>query len=414
MKTLIAYLLAALVGCGVALGQAQLTSIYSFAGTPDGQSPVGALVFDKAGNLYGTTEGGGVSGWGSVFELSPNGDGTWTESILYSFCEPGCPNGTNPAAALVPDDAGNLYGTTIGGGGPQCPPGYPGCGTVFELMHPATSGGMWTESVLYEFCQIPGDDNCIDGAQPHGKLTFDISGNLYGTVPLGGANGGGAVFELSPSSGGWTETLLYSFCPQPDGLICPDGDSPEAGVTFDKSGNLYGTTAFGGSNKYRGGGVVFKLSPGSNGWAENVLYGFLTPSGHYGGYLLGDVTLDSAGNVYSTGNEGGEYGQGVVFRLTPIGSLEELSFDADTNGYGPAAGVLIDPRSGAVYGTTTGGPYQQFPGTIFEVAGTTITVLAYTSEAVGALISDKTGQHLYGATKNGGDFQMGSVYVVGH
>jgi len=413
MKTLIAYLLAALLSCGIALGQAQLTTIYSFAGTPDGESPVGALVFDKAGNLYGTTESGGANGWGSVFELSPNGDGTWTESTLYSFCDPGCPNGTNPAAALVLDDAGNLYGTTIGGGGPQCPPGYPGCGTVFELMHPATPGGIWTESVLYEFCQIPGDDNCIDGAQPHGKVIFDSAGNLYGTTPIGGANGGGAVFELSPGSNGWIETLLYSFCPQPNGLICPDGDSPEAGVTFDKSGNLYGTTSAGGSSKYRGGGVVFKLSPGSNGWTENVLYGFQTPSGRYGGYLLGDVALDSAGSIYSTANEGGPSNLGTVFRLTPKGNLQELSFNG-SNGASPTAGVLFDPRSGAVYGTTSGG--SQFFGTVFQVIGTKMTTLTgFNVDAgpFGAVIPDSAGKHLYGTTKAGGNFGMGSVFEVG-
>ena len=410
MKSLFVSLFTVLVSCGVAVGQAQLTTIYSFAGTPDGESPVGALVFDKAGNLYGTTEWGGANGWGSVFELSPNGDGTWSESTLFSFCQSsGCPDGAQPVAAPVLDTTGNLYGTTSAGGGSKCPGYGMGCGTVFELMHPLAPGGVWTESVLYEFCQIPGDDNCIDGAQPHGKLILDAAGNLYGTGSYGGTTGGGGVvFELSPGSGSWTEEVVYSFCSLAN---CLDGLYPEAGVTFDKSGNLYGTTSAGGSSQYRGGGVVFKLTPGLNGWTENVLYSFPKRTGSKGGDLLGDVALDSAGSVYSTANSGGADGFGVVFRVTQQGALLELPFN-DTNGSYPAAGVLIDPRSGAIYGTTSGGGVSV--GTVFEVSGTKITMLSGAGgEAVGALVSDKAGQHLYGTTKNGGDLQMGSVFEVG-
>lgn len=352
MKTLIACLFAVLVTCTTALGQAQFTTIYSFAGTPDGESPVGALVFDRAGNVYGTTEYGGANGWGSVFELSPNGSGGWTEAILYNFCQTtDCPDGGRPAVGLSLDAEGNLYGTTSWGGATGCPFQIPGCGTVFELMRPAAAGEVWTETVLYEFCPIPNGGNCVDGAVPLGKLIFDTYGNLYGTTSTGGGtNRGGAVFELSPSSAGWTEQVLYSFCSLED---CVDGAAPEAGVTFDKSGNLYGTTSIGGSNKYRGGGVVFKLTPGSNGWTENVLYAFHTPTGPFGGYLLGDVALDSAGNVYSTANSGGANGVGVVFRVTPEGGLQELPFD-NANGSWPTAGVLIDPRSGAVTGRLRG------------------------------------------------------------
>ncbi|MGB7586722.1 MAG: choice-of-anchor tandem repeat GloVer-containing protein, partial [Terriglobales bacterium] len=210
MRTLAAFMMVAILGSASATGQAQLSTIYSFSGSPDGASPVDKLVFDKAGNLYGTTESGGANGWGSVFELSPNGDGTWTESTIYSFCQQAnCSDGSNPLDALILDAVGNLYGTTSTGGGSKCPPGGDGCGTVFELSPPLLPGGAWTESVLYDFCQIPGDENCMDGAKPSGKLIFDATGNLYGTASSGA---GGVLFELLPGLDGWTESVLYTFC----------------------------------------------------------------------------------------------------------------------------------------------------------------------------------------------------------
>jgi hypothetical protein len=185
-----------------------------------------------------------------------------------------------------------------------------------RTVPPINFGGQWTESVLYEFCQT-GGNRCSDGARPFSKLVFDGSGNLYGTTSLSDA--GGVVFELSPGVAGWTETVLYSFCSLGAPPVCPDGNKPMAGVVFDKEGNLYRTTSAGGSPKYQGGGVIYKLTPGQNGWTEKTVYAFPGATGPKGGGLFGEVNFDSAGNIYSTAAQGGANGWGVVFRLTPKG-----------------------------------------------------------------------------------------------
>jgi len=415
--------------CPLALGQAQENVLYSFAGSPDGTAPVGKLVADSVGNLYGTTSAGGSTayceGCGTVFELFRNTDGTYTESILYEFCQQAsCTDGWNPQAGLVFDASGNLYGTTLSGGGPQCYQGG-GCGTVFELSPPSNSGSPWSVTQLYQFCQLPGQDTCPDGALSASKLVFDSIGNLYGTKSRGGANGvGGVVFELSPSGNGWTEAVLYSFCSEKSGGNCADGSVPMAGVTFDKSGNIYGTTESGGSNKYIGGGVVYELSKSKGAWKESVLHAFVAQNGPDGGTLLGEVDLDAAGNIYSTALQGGLDNLGVVFRLNGKGQNEQfLSFDG-ANGASPTTGVLIDAKSGALYGTTSGGGSGN--GTVYKVAGSHEIVVLYSfdgatngdgSNPEGALILDDKG-NLYGTTKAGGvvssdcDTGCGTVFEI--
>jgi len=222
--------------------------LYSFKGHRhnDGENPNGNLVFDAAGNLYGTTWSGGSYDWGTVFELSP-GAKTWTEKVLYSF--QGKSDGALPNPGLVFDAEGNLYGTTNAGGNGKG-------GTVFEL---SPNGGNWTEALLYSFTGLS------DGDGPAAPLTFH-NGSLYGTTESGGdrpqSNGDGVVFELTPSEGGWTEQVLHTF------TSSPDGATPYGGVVFDSSGNLYGTTSFGGilnSNCFYAGdpgcGVVYEISP---------------------------------------------------------------------------------------------------------------------------------------------------------
>ena len=216
--------------------------LYSFSGA-DGGGPVAGLIFDTAGNLYGTTEEGGAHGAGIVFELTPNGDGSWTESVLHSF---NGTDGSSPFAGVIFDQAGNLYGTTGFGGASAT-------GTVFKLT--PNSNGSWTESVLHSF-------KGKDGLQPVAGVIFDQAGDLYGTTPEGGAYDYGVVFKLAPNSnGGWNETLLHTFTGGKDGGVLV------AGVIFDQAGNLYGTTR----NEDRslcggqGCGVVFKLTPNSNG-----------------------------------------------------------------------------------------------------------------------------------------------------
>src|SRR5271168_3708065 len=182
-----------MLSCGLALGQTYKV-LWSFGGAPnDGAVSKGSLISDSAGNLYGTTSAGGDStapvcfgGCGTIFELSPNGDGTWSEVVLYSFCANysgfTCPDGASPEAGLVFDSKGNIYGTTSQGG-IQCALNSAGCGAVFELSPPALPGGNWTESVLHTFCSNYNNSQCLDGNFPSSPLTIDASGNLYGTTP---------------------------------------------------------------------------------------------------------------------------------------------------------------------------------------------------------------------------------------
>jgi uncharacterized repeat protein (TIGR03803 family) len=223
----------------------------------DGSAPFANLIFDAAGNLYGTTSGGGPQGEGTVFRLVHNPDGTWTETVLYSFQRNGV-DGAQPLAGLIFDGAGNLYGTTAygGSGGGGC--GGFGCGTAFQLS--PGSNGQWSETVLYNFCTLT---RCTDGSAPIAGMAFDEAGNLYGTTSYGGTGGDcgqfgcGTVFQLTPGANGkWKETVLYSFCSV--GNDCKDGASPTGDMIFDMSGNLYGTTVGGGAD---GGGSVFEIAP---------------------------------------------------------------------------------------------------------------------------------------------------------
>jgi len=317
----------------------------------DGSYPLCCLIFDSSGNLYGTTWQGGAYGYGTVFELTPSAGGSWTETLLHSFKDA---DGSTPGAGLIFDSVGNLYGTTLGGGGYRS-------GTVFELT--PTVGGGWTEKVLYNFKQ----KGKRDGARPN-ALIFDASGNLYGTTAVGGAYNFGTAFELTPRTGGnWTERLLHSFQHSPK-----DGDDPEAGLIFDASGNLYRTTGAGG--KYSSSvGTVFELSPiAGGGWTEKVLHNFLN-HGNDGTEIEAGLTFDAAGNLYGTANSGGAYGFGTAFELTPTagGSWTETvlhSFgDNGTDGTNPGDGDLIFDAVGNLYGTTVyGGAYGW--GTVFEIA----------------------------------------------
>lgn len=213
------------------------TPIYTFNGTTDGSYPTGALTMDSAGNLYGCATFGGPGGYGSAFELSPSSGGTYTFNILHSFTSN--PDGRSPQGSMIFDPSGNLYGmTALGGNGP---------GTVFELS--PSSGGTWTETILYNFGQPP------DAEDPMGGLVFDASGNLWGATPGGGTSGHeyGTVFEMMPqSSGTWKEKVVHAFA------TIPDGHYPYAGLVLDGAGNLYGTTAFGGASND---GAIYKVVP---------------------------------------------------------------------------------------------------------------------------------------------------------
>jgi hypothetical protein len=292
--------------------------IYNFQGNTDGQLPIGDLVFDKQGNLYGATLYGGGHGscnpsfykhCGTVFELSPpkTQGGKWTERVLHGF--KGGRDGANPNGGLVLDNQGNVYGTTYFGGseGEHCGAGG-GCGMVFALQPPTTKGGAWTEKVLHRF-------NGVDGANSDAGVVFDSDGNLFGTTYFGPPNGFGLVFELRKPSGKvstWTETVLHPFSNGNDGAY------PIAGLTFDASGNAYGTALGGGTH----GGVVFRLKPAQRGnyWPLTVLYNFKGSSD--GDHPTADLVFDRKGNLYSTTEWGGaaqscQGGCGTVFEVSP-------------------------------------------------------------------------------------------------
>jgi uncharacterized repeat protein (TIGR03803 family) len=257
-------------------------------GANDGSEPLVGLILDAAGNLYGTTFGGGAFGYGAAFKLTPNADGSWTERVLHSF---NGSDGAYPYAGLTFDAAGNLYGTTSEGGAS-------GNGTVFKLT--PNADGSWTESVLHSF-------SSSDGAYPWaGCLIFDAAGNLYGTTLTGGSPGGGTVFKLAPNQdGSWTESVLHSF-------TVSDGWGPLAGLIFDAAGNLYGTAAGGGSASD---GTAFKLSPNLDGsWAYSLIHVFLGKPAiaPWTGLVLG-----SAGTLYGTTQSCSSGCQGVVYQITP-------------------------------------------------------------------------------------------------
>jgi uncharacterized repeat protein (TIGR03803 family) len=284
----------AATACKAALCPWTETVLYQFKGYPDGDGilPEGDLIFDQAGNLYGTTlQGGDVCGQyqdpcGTVFELTPSENG-WIETVLYVF--QGGNDGFGPKGGLIFDQSGNLYGTTTRGGSGDR-------GTVFEMTR---SGNQWTETVLLAFL------GANDGSNPYCSLIFDHSGNLYGATPTGGLNGGGTVFELTPSGGSWKLTVLYSFT--------GSGDSgPYSNLTMDAAGSLYGTTNGGGAY---GGGTVFKLTPSGGGWTYTDLYDFT--GGSDGEQPVSNVIFDSNGNLYGTASSRGAYGNGVVWELTP-------------------------------------------------------------------------------------------------
>lgn len=322
----------------------------------DGTTPVSGLVMDASGNLYGTTLYGGTAttpncqdwGCGTVFELSPHANGHWTEKILHSFNQDGV-DGIIPVGGLIFDSTGNLYGATESGGTTYY------YGTVYELS--SSASGSWTEKILYEF-----GNTFPEPYEPSSGVVFDLARNLYGTTYLGGTagGGGGTVFQLASSSGSWTLNDLHSFTSGSDGYL------PEAGVVLDSSGNLYGTTANGGSTRHSGGGVVFEVSPSGGNWSESVLHTFdPNLNGTRGAFPKAGLIFDSSGNLYGTTLNGGtatcnNFGCGLVFELSPItggGWSEKVLHNFQNNGIdgsGPESSLIFDAQ-GNLYGTASAG-----------------------------------------------------------
>jgi len=336
--------------------------LYNFADNGiDGINPYGGLVFDAAGNLYGTTEYGGTGtgcdtnfsvGCGTVFKLSPQGNGRWRETILHDFQNDGV-DGFDPMPGLTIDPSGNLYGTTYSGGS-----GEYAYGTVFQLT--PSSSGTWTETVIHTF------DGCcnIDGIRPVGSVILDSSGNLYGTTLGGGEGFGGTAFELTPvGDGSWTETILYYFA-----QVDAPGGELEAGFVMDAAGNLYGSAFF--PSNYAD-GTVFELSPSSTGlWTETTLY-IAKGSVEFQPRPYAGLTFDAAGNLYGCMSGSGSHKEGFVFELTPDSGKwnSEVLYNFGSNrqdGTRPVGTLLVD-ASGNIYGTTSGGGGPKDYGTVFEI-----------------------------------------------
>lgn len=319
----------------------------------DGYEPYGGLTIDAFGNLFGAARLGGPYDDGMIYELTPNGDGSWTEKVVHTF---NFVDGAVPYSSLIFDPSGNLYGTAYEGGSR-------GEGTVFELTF---TNGQWAEKVLHNFGISP------DGSNPYGNLIFDSAGNLYGTTSYGGTGtnctfgGCGVVFEMKPTPGGnWVESVLHTF--NNDGA---DGFYPTAGLTIDSSGNLYGTTSYGGSgtNCGHGCGTAFELRPAPNGtWSETILHSFADTTID-GGVVTGGLVMDHGGKLYGTTSVGGPSNYGIVFELTQsAGTWSEtiLNDFNGTNGNGPNAAVTLD-SFGNLYGTTVNGG-SEGGGVVFEV-----------------------------------------------
>ena len=433
--------------------------IYSFGGsTSDSQIPSTALVADKAGNLYGATTKGGASECGAVFELSPQTNGSWAESVIYSFTKTRSLCTGTPGPSLILDGQGNLYSTALGGAH--------GAGFVYELS-PSSSG--WTLTDLYDFHPTYA---YRDGYYPYAGVTLDHAGNLYGTTYLGGigqcynsqgdvtesgtavsktigleppkgntSSGCGIIFELSPSSSGaWTEKILYNF------RSGADGAGPWSSLTLDANGDLFGTTSGGGTGNggcigvyIQGCGTVFELTRAHGGWKEQVLYAFTGDAD--GGIPLSGVIFDRAGNLYgTTPGEFGEYGSVYELSPTSTGTWTETtlsSFLNETYGYGAASSLIID-NAGNLYGTTQYGagptgtaqvsatghtappPKPVGPGTIFEITpgqnGTSATNWLHTFAGTPDGLNPSAGMvrgpdgAFYGTTTYGGAFELGTVY----
>ena len=359
--------------CSIALARAESlhphqTILYSFQNGDDGAQPLASLIIDKDSSLFGTTAGMGGDPCqvpcGTVFELSPpkSASARWNFSVLYDFT--GGADGGIPHGNVIFGPDGNLYGTGVRGRDIGLG------GVVFRLKRPSITGGKWTYEVLYRF------RGGADANAPQGGLIFDKVGNLFGTSALGGFFGNGAVFEVSPParhSGNWTESVIYSFGSGSDGFF------PLAGLASDSTGDLFGTTEYGGTfNSYcqSGCGTVFELSPARhNAWNYTVVQRF---DGKTDGANPRDpLIFDSSGDIYGTtlegqGNQNGGYG-GSAFELTPPAAkgqnwtenvlylFPEYLFDA---GYS-SAGLIFD-GAGNLFGTSqSGGP--EYEGTAFEL-----------------------------------------------
>jgi uncharacterized repeat protein (TIGR03803 family) len=352
---------------------------------------------------------------GASLAAQPVDSGQDDEFVLYYFLQHD--NGGRPRGGLAVGRYGSLFGTTSRGGGLGCPAERGSCGTVYIMAN--TDSG-YIEFLLYRFCTEPG---CADGALPYADVTFDKRWAMYGTTYEGGANNSGVVFKLTPQkNGSYKESVLYNFCPQ---VGCEDGSNPRSTLILESSGAIYGTTLYGGS---KNGGVVFKLTPSSSGYTESVLHEFTGTDGLYPeAGVVADAAGALYGTTASGGARGCDTGCGVVFKLTPHGSqyTEKVlhEFAGGDDGTDPYAGLLLD-KQGNLFGVTAEGGgtgcYGNGCGVVFEMkhAGTDYSesVLHAFGGSDGSA-PDATlafGKHgeLYGTTSSGGLYGKGTVFAM--
>jgi uncharacterized repeat protein (TIGR03803 family) len=398
-----------------AAGQSKWTEkvIYSFSGAPDVANPSSALLVGSDSAIYGVAGGGGEKGAGTVFKLTPPAAGqtAWTETVLFSF--DGHSDGKAPYGTLIADANGVLYGSTAGGGNKFS------SGVVFSLTPPSAGGSTWTETVLHTF------RGNLDGASPTGGLVLDENGALYGMTSVGGLSNGGTIYRLTPpavSGGEWDKTTLWAFSGEPDGAF------PNGGLVRDANGIFYGTTNAAGAT---GWGTVFALTPpskGHRGWNETVLYSFT--GGADGGSPDATPVLAADGTIYGTSNAGGTAGSGTVYALAPPAQGQTAWTEAalvsftGPNGYNPA-GLSLDGSGGLIGTTFYGGTLGGGGGTIFTLAPPQAGGTAWTQTVVqqfpdpgtdaasplGALLMTKSGA-LFGTGTGGGTHNHGAVFEL--
>jgi len=370
--------------------------IHDFSGCSDGDTPTSTLIWDRAGNLYGSTEYGGVhcsyDNDGVVFQLK-RGPAGWTLHPLQDFNQDQLYFPLNYGGLSFGPD-GNLYGTTQQSHSSGC------CGVVFRLQPPPRSCTSflcpWSLTIQHEF-------NGSDGELPGGKVIFDAAGNLFGTTSEGGANDSGMVFELSPSNGSWTESILYNFF----------GFSfVQAGVVMDSAGNLYGSAPYNAGGQ----GVIYELSPTASGWVEHDLYRFAGPDG---ANPIGGLVLDQAGNLYGTTSHGGSGGGGTLFQLAHSGGNWMLTTFCNFGGNGGPQSPLTMDAAGNLYGTTQydgHGAGSVFKATRFGNTWTCSDLYRFEIGAngqapIGGVTLDAN-SNLYGTTSAGGAYGAGVIWEI--
>jgi uncharacterized repeat protein (TIGR03803 family) len=342
-------------GCGVAFEIAPQTGrwkesvLFSFS-PPSGTEYIqlqSQLAMDAAGNIYGTQADGGdpTCNCGLIYQLTKT-DGVWTENVLHNFLGANSGDGATPYTGLVEDAAGNLYGATGNGGT------YYDSGTIFELT--PNSDGSWSYNIIYDF----GAGGYPTAQGPFGPLSIDSAGNIYGTTDDGGIYEDGTVFKLSPSNGGWKESVLFNF------TLSYGNYAGINGVIIGPGGDLYGTTVYDGIYSL---GTLYKLTPAVGYWNKTILHTFT--GGLDGGNPFGGIIVSPTGALYGAGNQGGSFGYGNVFKFSETsGKWSQTvlhSFTGKTDGSRPYGGLTLDAH-GNLYGTASeGGAYGY--GTAFEI-----------------------------------------------